>query len=187
MKENNSRLFVQSRAYAKFVELAAVCREQRVISACFGRPGVGKTYAAKKFSNWSLVEANLAVRNGVPIDPDKLLLCDTIYYLPSITVSASRLRAELGLVRNKFEETVKRAMGWQRPADLAAALQENRTKLIIVDEAYRIKFQALEELRDTIDKWEVGLLLIGDPGMERTLGRLWHFATRIAYVRRLSN
>lgn len=182
MKENNNQLFVKSKAYSSFVELAAVCREQQVISACFGRPGVGKTFAAKKFSNWSLVEANLAVRNGVPIEADKLLLCDTIYYLPSITVSAPRIRTELGVARNKFEEAVKRAVAWQTPKDLAAALQEKRTKLVIVDEAYRLKFQALEELRDLVDKWEVGLLLIGDPGMERTLARLRHFATRVAYM-----
>jgi len=43
--------------------------------------------------------------------------------------------------------------------------------LIIVDEAYRLKYEALEELRDLHDKWKIGMVLIGDPGLEMSLDR----------------
>jgi DNA transposition AAA+ family ATPase len=185
MKEKTNQLFIKTASYANFIELAQVCREEQIIAACFGKPGVGKTFSAKMFSDWLLVDANMGVKNGVLIEPERLKLCDTIYYLPSVTVSAARIKTELGVLRNKFEAVIKSAVSWSRPDNLEEALQKKRTKLIIVDEAYRLKFQALEELRDLIDKWEVGLVLVGDPGFERTLGRLWHFATRVAYVEEL--
>jgi len=148
----------------------------------FGRPGVGKTEASLRYSNWSLVETNLSVRTGVPIEPEKLLCCDTLYYKPGITVSPQRLKSELGLLRNRFHEVKVRAMGWHRATDWATALQTQQVNLIIVDEAHRLKYQALEELRDLQERWNVGVVLIGDPGMERNLPRMFHFADRVRYV-----
>ena len=54
--------------------------------------------------------------------------------------------------------------------------------LIIVDEAHRLKYSSLEELRDLQERWNVGIALIGDPGMERSLARTFHFADRVRYL-----
>lgn len=182
MKDTNSKFFVESISYRNLAELAEVCREQRTIGLCFGKPGTGKTTAAMRWANWSLVEANFSVRNGAPIQPEELLKCDTLYYLPSVTVSAPRLRKELVLLRNKFGDVIAQTVSFHRPADWAETIQKEHVQLIIVDEAYRMKYQALEELRDWHDKYNVGVLLIADPGFERNLGRMWHFQKRVAYV-----
>ncbi|MBK9201185.1 MAG: ATP-binding protein [Candidatus Obscuribacter sp.] len=157
MKETNDPFFIETIPYFDLVELAEVCLEQRTIGLSFGKPGVGKTTAAKRLANWSLVEANFAVRNAGPVDPEALVKCHTLYYLASITVSAPRLRSELAMLRNKFEDVFGKAVSWNRVEDWAVEIQRpcainNR------GEAHRLKYQALEELRDLHDKFKVGIL-----------------------------
>lgn len=182
---NDPLFFLESVSHFNFVELATVCREERKIGLCFGKPGIGKTLSAKKFCNWQVVEATLASKNGVPLEPETMMLCDSAYYLPSITVSAPRLKNELSLLKNKFDDAFLRAVNWHKPADWASEIQNQHLKLIIVDEAFRLKYQALEQLRDIQEEWNVGLLLIADPGFERSLGRMWHFSVRVAHAEEL--
>lgn len=184
-KETSGPFFIESVSYFDLVEVATVCREEAKIGLCFGKPGVGKTSSAKRFCNWPLVEANLTAKNGIPVEPEAMMACDSSYYLPSVTVSAPRLRADLTLMRNKFEDAISRAITWQRPDDWAEEIQKSHVKMIIVDEAFRLKYQALEELRDLQERWEVGMLLIADPGFERSISRMWHFAVRIAHAEEL--
>ncbi len=184
-KQANSSFFLESVSHFNFVELATVCRDDKKIGLCFGKPGIGKTLSAKKFCNWPTIEANLTSRNGVPVEPATMMLCDSVYYLPSVTVSAPRLRSELNLLKNKFEDAFLRAVNWQKPADWASEVENQHLKLIIVDEAFRLKYQALEQLRDIQEEWDVGLLLIADPGFERSLSRMWHFSVRVAHAEEL--
>lgn len=182
MSVNDLAIRLETESYLQFQELCLLCRDQQTIGLSFGRPGAGKTDAAKKFAKWSLVEPNIAAINRPLIQPEKLLDCDTLYYLPNITISAPRLRKEIAILRNKFDAALQRVEQQNSPADFAALLTKRYTKLLIVDEAYRLKFQALEELRDIHDAWKIGMVLIGDPSMERGLERQPHFADRIGFV-----
>jgi hypothetical protein len=78
MKENKTSFYIESASYRTFRELCDVCREQKKIGMSFGKPGMGKTEASFRYSKWSLVEANLAVRTGVPVKPEELLDCDCL-------------------------------------------------------------------------------------------------------------
>ncbi|HMO21405.1 MAG TPA: AAA family ATPase [Candidatus Melainabacteria bacterium] len=182
MKEIKTPFYIESVAFRSFRELGDACREQTKIGMSFGSPGVGKTEAALRYSNWTLVESILYVRDGVPIEPGRLLECDTLYYKPGVTVSPPRLRSELSILRNRFHDVKARAVGWLRPSDWAAQQQTKQVYLVIVDEAHRLKYAALEELRDLQERWEVGVILIGDPGMECSLARMFHFADRVRYI-----
>jgi len=155
------------------------------IGLCFGKPGIGKTSSAKRFCNWQTIEANLASKNGTPQDPANMMLCDSVYYLPSVTVSAPRLKNELSLLKNRFEDAYLKAVNWVNPKEWPSELSKQHLKLVIVDEAFRLKYQALEQLRDIQEEWDVGLLLIADPGFERSLSRMWHFSIRVAHVEEL--
>jgi DNA transposition AAA+ family ATPase len=182
MKETRTSFYIESASYLSFCELCDACREQANIGLSFGRPGVGKTEASLRYSAWSLIEANLSMRNGELIEPSKLASCDVLYYKPSITVSAQRLKSELSILKNRFYDMKSKAITWQASGDWPSFCQSQPVKLIIVDEAHRLKYQALEELRDLQERWHAGVVLIGDPGMEVNLPRMFHFADRVRYV-----
>lgn len=184
MKDPNSNFYIESISYRSFKELCDACRSQMKIGMSFGSPGIGKTSACFRYSNWPLVEANMRVRNGVPVEPEKLLACDTLYFKPSITASPTRLRAELSMLKNNFHDAKTRGVGWESSKAWAEARQTKQVNVIIVDEAHRLRYAAFEEFRDLQEEWGVGMVLIGDPGMERSLARMFHFSDRVRYVER---
>lgn len=172
--------FLETKDYRQFVEFCDSCREQKTIGVCVGRPGVGKTEAAKRYAQWSLVEQNLTSKRLVRAEA--LAHCSTLMFLPNVSISASKLKSELASLRNRFDDAIERAISWTSPADWQSAWRAKHIDLIIIDEAYRLRYEALEELRDLQETWRIAVVLIGDPGMDRRLDRQPHFAHRVGFL-----
>ena len=178
--------FIATKEYRRFVEFCEACRRDRYIGLCYGPPGVGKTLSARHYARWDQIEATFPwCREGPPVPPE-LALCRVGFCTAPVTGTPRNLSHMLNGACRWLERAVDTALEAQasetEPEDLALWQRRSWLELLIVDEADRLKMSGLEEVRDYYDHRQMGLVLIGMPGIEKRLARYPQLYSRVGFV-----
>ena len=197
-------VFASTKDYRLFGEFCDACRKYRYIGLCHGIPGAGKTRSAREYASWDALSSlfpeelfTLVGRRhlddqfphkpfaspGSPTYTD-ILPCRTVYYTAPVAATASRIEREVMSLSASLSYIVEAAEHASRGKDdiLMAYRLPKRTELVIVDEADRLKMAGLEQLRDLYDRGNFGLVLIGQPGLEKRLARYPQLYSRVGFV-----
>lgn len=205
----SAETFLETKEYRRFAEFCDACRQHRYIGLCHGFPGVGKTLSALQYAKWHLLPpyfahrfylnyrpsymewsakkhlAEILLKNPVQLPPE-ILTCQTILYTPEVMNTPKRVVDEIRIVRLVLSCVVhaaKYGVPQESPEEIAFRWEApDPTSLIIIDEADRMKTATLEQIRDIYDHGDVGVVLIGMPGLEKRLSRYPQLYSRIGFV-----
>lgn len=234
---NERHSFIPTKQYALFKEFCDACAEYRYIGLCYGRPGVGKTLSARRYSQWDQI-------SNVEFEPSgnqrfeyfsasEPLNAATIFYTPSVAMNSRTVYLELKALREKARLMSPEMISFNREREkLIAEAKKKRqrekaqyaahvkdealtvgelpscfdfesdpkvydlqsesynlrkiirdpTRLVIIDEAERLGAAALDQVRYIYDQGDIGLVLIGMPGLEKRLARHPQLSSRIGFV-----
>lgn len=194
--------FILTKEYRRFAEFCDACRRYRYIGLCYGPPGVGKTLSARHYTKWDQVEVSNPYAMPPVLKLEKGLTCDTIFYTPSVANSPGHIEREIGQLRadlemlswyqtrkEQFQQQMQDLPEGEEDVEESASRErypsskvEDPTTLILVDEADRLKMAGLEQMRDIFDRSEIGLVLIGMPGLEKRLSRYAQLYSRVGFI-----
>lgn len=196
--------FVVTKGYRLFAEMCDACRQDRFVGLGYGPPGTGKTESAKYYAQWNLFKPFLpeslitftgrsAMDDLYPYRPftfasasleAPLQECRTVFYTPPISASVPRIEKEVMTLFAAFSYLVEAAN--QRNLHEREFVVTRRfshlIELLIVDEANRLKDAGLELIRDIADRGEIGLVLLGMPGLDKRLKRAPQLYSRIGFA-----
>lgn len=198
--------FIPTKEHLRFAEFCDACLRYRYIGLCYGPPGIGKTWSARYYSQWDLIEAQFhehfysfprlpnveviianSFRSEATARPPELRLCRSVFYTPTVASTPRRIEEEVRALRMALSYLVDDAewvyAGKQRSDRVWAGQVRDRTALLIVDEVDRLKTAALEQIRDIYDRSAtIGVVLIGMPGLEKRLSRYPQLSSRVGFV-----
>lgn len=113
--------------------------------------------------------------------PPEIVNWRSILYTPTIATAPKHVA--------DGDDRLSRSLSWEIEAEIRPDEPDLHlrwlgawTELVLVDEADRLKLAALETLRDHYDRGQIGLVLIGMPGLEKRLARYPRFYPRIGFV-----
>ncbi len=174
--------FIETRQSRRFMKVCTGSLENHLIALCYGEAGVGKTRAARRFARWGEYEKLLSgevAGTGLGVDGK------IAFFTPDPLISPKRLEQELLHLHAQMKQLssmtppLMREPGLPRGGYRVTPLEWG---LLIIDEADRLKPMGLEVLRDFYDRNQMGLVLIGMPGLEKRLARYPQFFSRVGFV-----
>ena len=177
--------FIATKEHRRFTEFANTIRTHRTIGLCFGPAGVGKTLSARRHANWDLAEPLL--QTWGPREPSDdtvyaaLARSRTVFHTPTVGGTLRELRKDLDLMTSRVDICIKQH-GSPTSDGQCFVSRDSMVELIIIDEAERLSTSAVEHLRDMFDRTNIGLMLIGMPGIEKRMARYPQLYSRVGFA-----
>lgn len=174
--------FIETQEHLRFAEFCDACRQYRYIGLCYGAPGVGKTFSAETYSEWRRLQslANLQ-RSDMPSDSEAFTK-QALFYTVAVTVSPGQIERDIHFQRTQLNYVL---LATRAPHPLSLQWRhtaQDLVEMIIIDEADRLGAKLLEQVRDIYDRSQIGVVLIGMPGIEKRLSRYPQLYSRIGFV-----
>ncbi|MDN5731627.1 MAG: AAA family ATPase [Yaniella sp.] len=178
--------FVATKEHRRFIEFADAVRRQHTIGICYGQAGIGKTLSATRYANWHKAQT-LLEEWGPREDSDfqiyaALARKRTVFFTPGVLTTPRQvqqdladLAARVSICIDQHLETLGKLTGPPR-------MRLKNIDLLIVDESERLGPSALEYLRDQHDRTNMGLVLIGMPGIEKQFSRYPQLYSRVGFA-----
>lgn len=172
--------FLVTKEYRRFAEFCDAVRRDQYIGLCYGPPGVGKTISARHYANWDELEPLYQTKDLSHQGGRTATIARSVVYTPTVTATAHQTQKHVTSLSGWLSFVINQASN--DPDTNRHRRAGASTELVIVDEADRLKHQALEQLRDHFDRTGVGLVLIGMPGIEKRLARYPQLYSRIGFA-----
>src|SRR5262249_17938566 len=110
---------------------------------------------------------------------------NTIVYTPSHLKPPKDTLREINLFQREFGLLKERGLyGSEIPLE---AREQHYAKVIIIDEAERLKPETFEFIREIYDSERANFIFIGMPGIEKTMSRFPQLYSRIGFVHQFKN
>ena len=172
--------FIVTKEYRRFAEFCDACIREKYIGLCYCVPGVGKTLSARYYAKWFFLENRLPVHLPyLPLHPE-ISDCNTLLYTAESSNYPRAIKKNLDIMRAQLNRFI-----WElTPRESEAVVRDNNNhcRLIIVDEAERLKMGGLELFREIYDRGDIGMIFIGMPGLEKKLSRYPQLYSRIGFA-----
>ena len=176
--------FIATKEHRRFTEFADAVRRHRYIGLCYGPAGVGKTLSARRYTHWEVAEPLLLTWG--PRDPSDekvytaLSRSHAVFYTPTVGGGLRELRDDLRLLTSRVNICIDQHIHWAN--EVGSGSQTDLVELLVIDEAERLSATALEYVRDWFDRADIGLLLIGMPGIEKRMARYPQLYSRVGFA-----
>jgi DNA transposition AAA+ family ATPase len=101
-----------------------------------------------------------------------------VLYTPGVSNTPRSVEQAVGNLWGTVQGLSTRATWYGDPT----AVTHRPPDLLVIDEADRLKTDSLEQLRDFYDRRQLGMVLIGMPGLQKRLARYAQLYSRVGFV-----